>query len=161
MEDLRLNDPIVAAAVRALGEIVRLLADDAQPAPDGYVTLVVRDYEPTHGPAPVLATLRYRWREHGEPLALDERTHRAATVDPVSRTCIAPVWVFELTPIGDDDWYFGCLIAAARTEPRGLLFHARRRDGCWAIEWPGIANQRADRRESTSSDSSDTGRSSS
>ena len=143
MEDRRLNDPIVAAAVRALGEIVRLLTDDARPAPDGYVTLVVRDYEPSHGPAPVLATLRYRWREHGEPLALDERTHRAATVDPVSRTCIAPVWVFELTPIGDDDWYFGCFIAAARAEARSLLFRARRCDSRWVIEWPGIASTSA------------------
>lgn len=143
MEDRRLDEPIVATAARALAEIVPILCDDARPEPDGYVTMVVRDYEPSHGPAPVLATLRYRWRAEGAPVPIDERTHRAATIDPITRRCIAPVWVFELTPIGDDDWYFGCFIAAARAEARGLLFRARRYDSRWVIEWPGIANKSA------------------
>lgn len=139
------EDTICEAAIRALPEILSVLDRGDRPAQDGHVALVVRGFEPAQPPAPVLRTVHWRWRYDSAPEEIDQVAHRAATIDATTRKCIAPVWIFELTPIAADDWYFDYFFTAPlrlwlgeaagdRAKAQRLAYRARRVSGAWDLE---------------------------
>jgi len=63
----------IQAATKALVGIIAALREGERPAQLGFVSLVLRDYDDADGsPAPIVATLFFRWRHDASPEEIDE-----------------------------------------------------------------------------------------
>ena len=136
------SEGIVAAAIAVLPEIVAALDPPEQPPGGSWVAVTVYSGQ---GEAGVPHRSFYTWRYDAPPEPLEERRYLDLTRDEKTGVIKVPVWTFELTPLGDDEWLLGSWFAAPlriwlgeqagdRVKGQGLCYRARRKDDGWTLE---------------------------
>ena len=140
------TEPIIAEAVSALPKIAAALDPKQQPVGGSWVALTVHSpRDEASRESTVLHRAYFTWR-HDAPLEpLEESRYMELTRIEGTDVIKVPVWLFELTPLGDHDWhvgyYFGAPLrmwigerAGDRVQGYGLSYIARPDGDGWVLE---------------------------
>jgi hypothetical protein len=144
---MRSNDQtIIDEAKAALPEIIAQLEPKEQPATGAWVAFTVRGRATKQtGEAPVIHQAWYTWRHPGPLEEIDEATYKELTLDPKTGKIKVPAWLFELEPLGIDEWWLNYWFSAPlrlwagesvgdRVRGYGVSFRAWREGGQWRVE---------------------------
>jgi hypothetical protein len=140
------TETIIAEAVSVLPRIAAALDPKQQPAGGSWVALTVHSpRDEASGESVVLHRAWFTWRYDTPLEPLEESRYLELTREATTGNIKVPVWTFELTPLGDDEWEVGYWFAAplrmwlgdpagGRTMGYGFSYVARPGGDGWVLE---------------------------
>ena len=140
------TEAIIAEAVSVLPKIAAALDPKQQPAGGSWVALSVHSpRDEASGESTVLHRAYFTWRYDAPLEPLEESRYLELTRDEKTGVMKVPVWMFELTPLGGNEWqvgyWFGAPLrmwmgdrAGGRTMGYGLSYIARPEGDGWVLD---------------------------
>ncbi len=141
---------IIAKAVAVLPQIAAALDPQEQPAGGSWVALTVHASPDAPGSrGAILHRLYFTWRHEAPLEPLEESRYLELTRDEQTGIIKVPVWTFDLTPLGRDEWRLGYWFAAPlrmwmgdragdRVKEQGYTCLAQYADDRWTLEFEDV-----------------------
>jgi hypothetical protein len=135
------NERIIAEALAALPEIAAALDPSQQPARGSWVALTVHSGEEGE----LIHRAWFTWRYDAPLEPLEQSRYLELTRKEGTDVIKVPVWAFDLTPLGLDEWRLDYWFAAPlrmwmgpragdRVQGMGLTYVARRGGDGWRLD---------------------------